>query len=193
MPKLCEFVECDESIRSNHHLCRPHWEEEQEDEIDKCDGCGQYKLSQYEFCLDCKREQSRSKKKASGTKSKSKVAESKPEYVLDAPDPRPRKDEDTDVFYVYLLLLNDGKFYAGHTNNLKARLVEHKRGKTRSTADKKPRLVWFSRTRTRSDATSYEQELRKICQNENDRAVTTMVIEFLELRELVHDLRKPAN
>lgn len=193
MPKICEFVECDESIRSNHHLCRPHWEQEQDDEIDKCGGCGQYKLSEYELCLTCKREQSRSKKKSSRNKTKSKVAESKPEYVVGAPDPRPRKDDETDVFYVYLLSLSDSKYYAGQTNNLKARILEHNRGKTRSTADKNPKLVWFSRVRTRSEAEAYEKELSKLCRDENDRAVSTMVVEFLEIIDLVHDLRKPAN
>ena len=193
MPNICNFVECDESIRSDHYLCRAHWEQEQDDEIDECDNCGQYKLSQYEFCLTCKQELSRSKKNSSRTKTKSKVAESRPEYVAGGPDPRPRRDDDTDVFYVYLLSLNDGKFYAGQTNNLKARLVEHNRGKTRSTSDKNPKLVWFSRARTRSDATAYEQELRKLCRNQNDRAVSTMVAEFLELIGLVYDLRKPAN
>ena len=193
MPNICNFVECDESIRSDHYLCRPHWEQEQDDEIDECGNCGQYKLSEYELCLPCKRELSRSKKNSSRTKTKSKVAESRPEYVAGGPDPRPRRDDDTDVFYVYLLSLNDGKFYAGQTNNLKARLVEHNRGKTRSTSDKNPKLVWFSRARTRSDATAYEQELRKLCRNQNDRAVSTMVAEFLELIGLVYDLRKPAN
>ena len=193
MSNICNFVECDESIPAHHYLCTPHWELKQVGYIDECDGCGQYKMSEYELCLTCKRELSRSKRKASRTKTKSKVAESKPEYVVDAPDPRPRKDAETDVFYVYLLSLNDGKFYAGQTNNLKARLVEHNRGKTRSTADKNPKLVWFSRARTRADAMAYEQELRKLCRNENDRAVSTMVAEFLELIGLVYDLRKPVN
>ena len=189
MPKLCEFVECDESIRSNHHLCRPHWEEEQEDEIDRCGGCGQYKLSQYEFCLDCKREQSRSKKKASGTKSKSKVAESKPEYVVDAPDPRPRRDAETDVFYVYLLHLKGGKYYAGQTNDLGTRYMEHVTGKSKSTRGKNPKLAWFSRVRTREEAREYEKYLKKVCKD-NERAINKMVNEFLVLIKDVHDPKK---
>lgn len=192
MPNICNFVECDISIRSDHYLCRPHWELAEEDYIDECDNCGQFKSSEYELCLTCKRELSRSKKKANRTKAKSKVAETKPEYVLGAPDSRPRKDDETEVFYVYLLSLSDGKYYPGHTNNLKARVVEHNRGKTRSTADKKPKLVWFSRARSRSEAVAYEKELRKLCRDENDRAVSDMVVEFLELRELVQDIRKPA-
>ena len=184
MPKLCEFVECDESIRSNHHLCRPHWEEEQEDEIDKCGGCGQYKLSQYEFCLDCKRAQSRSKKKASVTKSKSKVAESKPEYVLDAPDPRPRKDDDTNVFYVYLLYLDGQDYYVGHTNDLITRLFEHRTGQTKSTKGRNPELAWYSRVRTRGDARDYEKYLQEQC-NSNRRAINRMITDFLKLNSEV--------
>ncbi len=174
-------------------MCRPHWELEQDDFIDECAKCGQYKASEYELCLTCKRELSRSKRKASKPSRKTKVAESKPEYVLDAPDPRPRKDDETDVFYVYLLSLSDSKYYAGQTNNLKARILEHNRGKTKSTADKNPKLVWFSRVRTRSEAEAYEKELSELCRDENDRPVSRMVIEFLELRDLVQDIRNPAN
>ena len=193
MPNTCYFVECDETIRSDHYLCRPHWDQEQDGEIDECGNCDQFKSSEYELCLTCKRELSRSKRKAGKSPRKTKVGESKPEYVLDAPDPRPRKDEDTDVFYVYILALNDGKYYAGQTNDIKSRILEHNRGKTKATIGKNPKLVWFSRVRTRPEAEAYEKDLKKLCRDENDRVVSrTMVVPFLEIVDLVQDPRKSA-
>ena len=190
MPNTCNFVECDESIRLDHHyLCRPHWDQEQNEEIDECANCGQHKLAEYEFCLTCKRELSRSKRKASRTKTKSKVAESTPDYVLDAPDPRPRKDDDTDVFYVYLLYLNDGDYYVGHTNDLGPRYIEHTTGQSKSTKGKNPRLAWFTRVRTRDEAKEHERFLKKQC-DINRRAITRMIDEFLVLMDRVHDPRK---
>ena len=189
MPNICNFVECDESIPARHYLCTPHWELERVGYIDECDGCGQYKLSEYEFCLTCKRELSRSKRKASRTKTKSKVAESKPEYIVDAPDPRPRKDAETDVFYVYLLHLKGGKYYAGQTNDLGTRNLEHLFGKTTSTRGKEPKLVWFSMVHTRGEAKAYEKFLKELCDN-NERAITRMIYKFLELIKNVKDPRE---
>ena len=193
MLKVCNHFECAESIPSEHYLCTPHWVQEQKGEIDECGNCGKFKSAEYEHCLPCKWAFSRSKRKADKSPRKTKVAESTPDYVLDAPDPRPRKDEDTAVFYVYLLSLSDGKFRPGLTNDLKSRVLEHNRGKTKDTSGKNPKLVWFSRVRTRSEAEAYEKYLEKLCREENDRPVSRMVVEFLELRELVQDIRKPAN
>ena len=192
MPKICEFVECDESIPSHHHLCWPHWDQEQDDEIDKC-FCGQYKPSQYELCLTCKRKLSKSKASTSRAPRKAKVAESKPEYVVGAPDPRPRKDDDSDVFYVYLLLLDDGSYYAGQTRELGPRYLEHTSGQTKSTKGKNPKLVWFTRVRTREEAREYEKFLNRL-RKDNVRAITRMIDEFLVLIDHVHNPRKkPAN
>ena len=54
-------------------------------------------------------------------------------------------DEEGDVFFIYILKLDGGNFYAGHTRELRERMGEHRDGKTRSTAGKNPRLVWFDR------------------------------------------------
>ena len=189
MPNICNFVECDESIRSDHYLCKPHWEQKEDSEINKCANCGQYKPSQYELCLTCKRKLSKSKASTSRAPRKTKVAESRPEYVVDAPDPRPRKDAETDVFYVYLLHLKGGKYYAGQTNDLGSRYMEHVTDKTKSTRGKNPKLAWFSRVRTREEAREYEKYLKKVCKD-NERAITKMVNEFLVLIKDVHDPKK---
>ena len=189
MPNICNFIECDEYIRSKHYLCNPHWELEQVGYINECANCGQHKLSEYEFCLTCKRKQSRSKKKASRTKSKAKVAESTPEYMVGGPDIRPRKDDETDVFYVYVLLLEGGNYYVGQTNDLRTRNFEHTTGQTETTKDKNPRLVWFSVVRTRKEAEEYEKFLNRL-RKENIRAINRMVSEFLDLFALVHNPRK---
>ena len=133
------------------------------------------------------------KRTPAGHPRKTKVAESKPEYVVGAPDPRPRKDDDSDVFYVYLLLLDDGSYYAGQTRELGPRYLEHTSGQTKSTKGKNPKLVWFTRVRTREEAREYEKFLNRL-RKDNVRAITRMIDEFLVLIDHVHNPRKkPAN
>ncbi|MDI6884278.1 MAG: GIY-YIG nuclease family protein [Hadesarchaea archaeon] len=66
--------------------------------------------------------------------------------------------------YVYLLRsLKDGKFYAGHTANLKNRLAQHNRGRVRSTKARRPfKLVYWEAFKTRSEAMKRERKLKTI-------------------------------
>ncbi len=63
-----------------------------------------------------------------------------------------------DKFWVYVLELNNGKKYIGHTNNLKRRLEEHCYGKspfTRKNPMKK--LVYFEEFPNRAKAMKREK------------------------------------
>ena len=55
------------------------------------------------------------------------------------------------MYYAYVLQSAiDGRFYKGHTNNLKKRLIEHNKGKTKSTKGYIPwQLVYFETFKTR--------------------------------------------
>ena len=70
-------------------------------------------------------------------------------------------DHGCDRFYVYILKL-DGKprMYVGQTRDLRRRIREHCDGKTKSTAGKRPELVWYCVVGSRSEAVQYEQQLK---------------------------------
>jgi predicted GIY-YIG superfamily endonuclease len=48
------------------------------------------------------------------------------------------------VFFTYILKCQDGRRYFGHTQDLRHRLDQHRRGEVRSTRWRRPvELVWF--------------------------------------------------
>jgi putative endonuclease len=47
------------------------------------------------------------------------------------------------MHYVYVLLLNNDKFYTGYTATIKRRIYEHKLGKVRSTRNYRPLKLVF--------------------------------------------------
>jgi putative endonuclease len=88
-----------------------------------------------------------------------------------------KKDEGNSMFYVYVLMLNCGKFYVGHTRDLKDRIAEHKEGQTISTAGENPRLRYFEIFPTREGAMRREQELKKVAKH-NEREIYRMIWNF---------------
>ncbi len=95
-----------------------------------------------------------------------------------------RKDEVADAFYVYILRLNNGLFYIGHTRELRERMLEHKSGSTISTAGKQPKLLYFEVLKTRKEAMIRESEIKKIYKK-NNREILRMITRFYDLtREL---------
>jgi predicted GIY-YIG superfamily endonuclease len=72
-----------------------------------------------------------------------------------------KKDKQADAFWVYLLELDGGKsLYAGQTRNLMRRLQEHCEGTTKTTAGRRPALVWFEQVGTRQAAVEKEADLK---------------------------------
>ncbi|MBT9465151.1 MAG: methylmalonyl Co-A mutase-associated GTPase MeaB [Hydrogenophaga sp.] len=64
-------------------------------------------------------------------------------------------------FHVYLLLCRDGTYYAGHTDELEARLLQHQVGDTGYTATRKPvQLVWQGEFESREGALAFEQQIK---------------------------------
>jgi predicted GIY-YIG superfamily endonuclease len=95
-----------------------------------------------------------------------------------------KRDASANRFFVYILKLDGGEFYAGHTRELRERLSEHRDGRTKSTAELNPKLVWFGMLATREAAIAAEAELKKLVDS-NPREVRRMVIDFQDLaREL---------
>ena len=94
------------------------------------------------------------------------------------------RDEGVDAFYVYILKLDNGSYYVGHTRELRERMLEHKHGSTVSTAGKHPKLRYFEVLPTRETAMTREAEIEKI-RKKNNREILRMITRFNDLvREL---------
>ena len=170
-PKICGFWACSQVIRSDHFLCYDHYLAYQEDSIDECPSCGQFKESQYELCLDCKnRTQARTAREGST-----------PYQTWREPSPAwEAGDAEASHFFTYILKLDDGQFYAGQTRDLRARLMEHRDGKVKTTLGKHPKLQWFVTLPSRKDAGRTEAELKKLI-DRNPREVRKLIIAFRDL------------
>ena len=173
--KSCGHQDCSETIPPWFELCAPHNAAKQKSEIDQCPNCGQYKDPKFPLCRSCNA--SSRNQTAPSTRPGRYEPESNPKW--DA------ADQEGDVFFIYILKLADGKFYAGHTRELRERMGEHRDGKTRSTAGKNPLLAWFEAVDTREQATEGEAYLKELI-DRNEREVRRMVNEFQDLISLVH-------
>jgi predicted GIY-YIG superfamily endonuclease len=65
-------------------------------------------------------------------------------------------------FWVYLLRCSDGSYYAGHTDNLEARLSLHQEGLGSDwTRRRRPvQLVWCEEAPTRDEALAFERRIK---------------------------------
>ncbi|MFH1561624.1 MAG: GIY-YIG nuclease family protein [Patescibacteria group bacterium] len=74
-----------------------------------------------------------------------------------------RARQNKKMFYVYVLKSKlTGKIYVGYSTDLKKRLTDHNRGKTRSTKDQRPWfLVYYEAYQDATDARKREASLKK--------------------------------
>jgi LAO/AO transport system kinase len=64
-------------------------------------------------------------------------------------------------FFVYLLRCGDGSYYAGHTDDMEARVLQHQTTDTGYTSTRKPvNLVWYGEFETREGAIAFEQQIK---------------------------------
>ncbi len=173
MDNQCTFWNCRIPVTTKgFYLCRHHYKKSQDGQVDKCPDCGQYKSATYASCLNCRF-------KKSSTSSKS--SEYYPQEYSKAWE---SGDAEATTFYVYVLKLNDGSFYAGHTREINERLMEHRDGRVKSTANRDPKFVWFAEVDSRDEATRLEAEVKKIC-DQDSREMRRWII---DLRIIVEEL-----
>ena len=165
----CAFCECDKPIEPEYVLCYRHNRQRTRGSIDECPNCDRFKRERYDVCIVCNED-------ATSPHPNSCELESSPAW----------QDDYTDepIFFVYILKLDGGKFYAGQTGELRERLSEHRDGRTRSTAGRNPKLVWFDKVASRGDALEYERELQEDIRK-NPRKIRREINAFHDLvREL---------
>ena len=171
--KICSYQDCERPVQSWYELCLEHYRFRQMGAIDQCPHCGIYKDADYPQCRACYRSPARDTSTQRGIKYE---PERDPQWEA--------ADEKGDVFFVYILKLDGGKFYAGHTRDLRERMSEHRDGKTESTAGKNPRLVFFDKVDTRDRATELEAHFKELI-DKNEREVRRHINAFQDLINLV--------
>jgi predicted GIY-YIG superfamily endonuclease len=181
--KTCAYWSCRQEVKGRNYLCSDHYEDYREHIIDKCPDCGRYKDEEYELCLDCRNKlrvfsQSNGNRITNGKKTKYKIEHSKSWE---------KADEGAECFFVYILKLDNGEFYVGHTRELRERLAEHRDGNTASIPEGRFRLQYFETLPTREAAEQREVELKRL-REKNLRQIRRMIIGFQDLlREVSSD------
>ena len=77
-------------------------------------------------------------------------------------------------FWVYMLRCRDGSYYAGHTDDLQARLWQHQEGLGADwTKRRRPvELVWCEEMPTRDDAFAAERMIKKWSRAKKEALIT---------------------
>jgi len=174
-PNVCGYWECDRRIRRHHFLCGEHYEDLRDGLIDRCPKCGRYKDSTYDLCLDCYYG-----RRAAPWNPPATIAPPNRPHGLEHSDAWKKGDRGAGEFFVYVLKLDNGDFYVGHTRELRERLSEHKDQKVSSTAGRKPKLQYFEVLSTREAAELREAELKRV-KDSNTRQIRRMIIAFHDL------------
>jgi LAO/AO transport system kinase len=64
-------------------------------------------------------------------------------------------------FFVYLLECADGSYYAGQTDAIEIRVMQHESGQVGYTSSRKPvKLRWYGEFETRENAIAFEQKIK---------------------------------
>lgn len=76
-------------------------------------------------------------------------------------------------FCAYILRCNDGSYYAGHTDNLEARVAQHQRGSVEgyTTARLPVQLLWSEAFPTRDEAFAAERRVKGWSRAKNEALV----------------------
>ncbi len=70
-------------------------------------------------------------------------------------------DKIIDMFYAYLLQLSNNQYYAGHSEDLKRRMTDHKNGKVMFTKRFRPlELVFYAAFKNKDNAIAFEKYLK---------------------------------
>ena len=165
----CAYAGCGKEVPADYYLCRRHYKQHQEGQAGPCptEGCRRFRSLDYERCADC-----------------AKAAAPEADPTWDA------GDEGCATFYAYLLL-QGGRFYAGHTRDLRERLWEHRNDDRQAASpedvDEPAVLVWFQEFSTRAAAAQRELELKQLVMRDR-RAVLNLVFQFQDVVRLVTPL-----
>ncbi|OGY21501.1 MAG: hypothetical protein A2126_04170 [Candidatus Woykebacteria bacterium GWB1_45_5] len=77
-------------------------------------------------------------------------------------------------YFTYIILTSNGKYYTGHTNNLRNRLDRHlKQLGAKFTAQNKPgKIVWSQRFLTETEAVRREKQIKGWTREKKEKLIT---------------------
>ena len=184
---VCRYWDCNVSIDHGLELCLQHRADSDRGHINDCPHCGRAKRVQHVACFDCydsmPRHQQSVSTKAQSLEGGPKTQQIGPSFQkrdLEPAEASKKRASAEDQCFVYILTLDGGGFYAGHTRELGDQMSMHRDGHEPSTAGKHPRLVWFNTVPTQEEAVQYEVVLRQLVDS-NPREVVRMVVAFHNL------------
>jgi len=172
---ICGYWSCNQRIRNDHFLCLEHYEDWQDGFVDQCPKCRRFKDAEYELCLDCARGRTVPRWKPPVT-----IPSPERRYALESSKAWTKGDQEAERFFVYILKLDNGRFYVGQTRELRERMSEHRDHRTSSTASLNPGLHYFEILPTRESAALREVELKRLADS-NPRQIRRMIISFQDL------------
>ena len=168
-PSQCQFWNCDQTIHKDHFLCGEHYRQFTDGSINKCPSCGIYKAIRFDVCYNCYRQPTAAQ------------ASARPDAARRGDQELPA-DQKANEFFVYILNLDGGEYYVGHTRELHERLLEHRNNMSASTKGRNPKLVWFTTAPTRDEAASLEQYLQQLNSGPTGRReINRWVVQFKQL------------
>jgi len=172
--KTCQHWNCNKNIRYNHFLCAEHYEDWEEYLIDKCPECGRYKDLEFDVCKDC----------YANLRNKNIERKSGSQIRIEHSKAWEKGDQGVEKFFVYILKDDKGAFYPGHTRDLRIRLGQHRDGKTKSTAGRNQKFVYYEVVSSRKSAELREVELKKLVYS-NENKIRKMIQDFQDIHREV--------
>ena len=158
----CSFWNCYTDSEREEAWCREHLQDRRRGLVDDCPRCGAGKYRRYSICLRC--------------------LQAATAYPWQEEFPVPSV---TGEFHAYVLQLEDGRFLAGCSSDLRLRLMEHRDGIIPATAGQNPKLAWFTTVESRGEAEALKARLRLLCRDD-PREMRRWILRF---RDLVRDLQ----
>jgi predicted GIY-YIG superfamily endonuclease len=76
-------------------------------------------------------------------------------------------------YYAYIILCSNGKYYVGHTNNLKKRFEYHVRKKgAKYTSQNKPiKILWYQEFNNEKDAIKRESQIKGWSRSKKEKLI----------------------
>lgn len=169
---ICGYWNCDKRIRKEDFLCAGHYESWVNGLIDRCPKCGRFKDVMYQLCLDCY-----IGRPVKPWEPSVEVPPQKQHYKVEYSDAWVDGYMQPDKCFVYILEVDDGVLYVGHTKDLRERLTEHREQKKSSTAGHDSKLQYVEIVATQEVAKLREDELKRLMES-NPGQIQAMISDF---------------
>jgi predicted GIY-YIG superfamily endonuclease len=158
---ICEYWECNRESSEGDFLCAVHHEKWLKGTIDRCPKCGRFKDAMYGLCLDCYVGRRVKRRKLATTLPKPQ------KYPGLAFSGTTRRSSPVpDRYFIYVVELDDGVLYVGHTLDIRSQLSELRKKKRSSAAGHNHRLQYLEFAANEEDAEARESELKRLVQSE---------------------------